>query len=442
MSHPQQPHVDQDRKEILESRIGLALLDIAPPGWYLIDLRGSMTVDTQQLELVAVMQDGSEAATAELPENVHRQIIEAMTELRRMMYRPDAGTWFSMRLAANADSYSVAYDYYHEPPWDPPLDPDMYLRDYEAFPRAPMHLPEWLWARLRQVEPERFSGSFEVVGPMSPERQRDWADEAAALLGQTLPPGNKQTTIYYRALGGHVDLSVGFLNVRMVERPWDPPAKLIEMLGELREGMYGKLAGTWFTLRLQVHHLSSLGLDYNWTDEPDWKVPPPESAYREELEMFPRAPEATPYWLAQRAGLAAGPELRVARPYDATLPFPGYPSGYPTFTDRPTVSDEERDRLSAYLETAPVVVSQDGRPVPDLFDQTGTATIPREYRTDGTWVWPAAVAYYLREHKVAPERDLVEHIRARDYRVPDVDQRTRDAATAAVQAGPTGGSIR
>jgi hypothetical protein len=431
MSQPSQAQEFLERKEILESRIGIALTEIAPLGWDLIDLRASMTVDTQQLHLVALLKDGREATVSELPEDVHRRIIEAMAELRRLLYRPDEGAWFSMRLSAKPETYSVAYDYHHEPPWDPPLDPEMYLRDFEAYPRDLIHRPFWLLDKLREARPDRFKGSFTVAGRMLVEEQREWADEASALLGISLPPGNHQTTIYYQAMGSHIDMTVDVLNFRMREVPWEPPAKLMEMLEKLREGMYREAAGTWLSVRLQVHQMATVSLDFNYMNEPRWEVAPPEDAYREELELFPRTPENTPHWLAQRAGLVAGPRLNVAKPYDATLPFPGYPNGYPTFNDRPTLSEEERDRLSTYLENAPLVVTREGGD-PDLFDRDGVTGIPREYRTDGVWVWPASVAYYLRTHGVAPERGLVEHIRSHDYQIPDIDQRVRDAAEAAI----------
>ena len=431
MSQPPQAQAFLERKEILESRIGIALTEIAPPGWDLVDLRASMTVGTQQLHLLALLKDGREAAVSELPEDVHRQIIEAMAELRRLLYRPDEGTWFSMRLSAKPDTYSVAYDYYHEPPWEPPLEPEMYLRDFEAFPRDLIHRPFWLLDKLREARPGSFTGSFTVAGRITLEGEREWADEASALLAMSLPPGNHQTTIYYQAMGGHIDMTVDVLNFRMREVPWEPPAKLMEMLAELRKGTYREGTGTWFTLRLQVHNLATISLDFDYDNEPQWEVPPPEDAYREELELFPRAPENTPYWLAQRAGLVAGPRLNVAKPYDATLPFPGYPNGYPTFVDRPSLPEEERGRVSDYLENAPVVLTRQGGDS-DLFDQTGATAIPREYRTDGTWIWPASVAHYLRAHGVAPERGLVEHIRAGDYRIPDVDQDVRQAAAAAI----------
>jgi hypothetical protein len=434
MSYPPQPQADRERKEILESRIGFALIDIAPPGWDLVDLRASMTVDTQQLRLLVVLKDGREAALSELNEDVQRRVIEPMAELRRLHYRPDAGTWFSMRLSVREDSYSVAYDFHHEPPWEPPLEPQAYLRDFEAYRRDVMHLPVWLRDKLREAQPGGFAGTFATSGHMSVEDQREWADEAASLLSMNLPPGNHQTTIYYHALGRHVDVSTGSLNFRMRKVPWEPPARLLEMFEELRAGMYTEDAGTWFGARLQVQQISRISLDFNYKEEPKWDVAPPDGAYREELELFPRAPEATPYWLAERAGLAAGPELNVAKASDGTLPLPGYPNGYPTFADRPELADEERDGLSAYLENAPVVLTEEGGD-PDLFDRTGATRIPREYRTDGSWVWPASVAYYLRTHSVAPQRGLVEHVRAQGFRVPDVDQGARAAAAVAIRGG-------
>jgi hypothetical protein len=432
MSHPSpQAQAFLERKEILESRIGLALIDLAPPDWDLIDLRASVTVDTQQLRLTALLKDGREAAVSGLPEDVHRRIIETLAELRQHLYDPEKGAWFSMRLSAKPDSYSVAYDFHHDPPWDPPLDPEMYLRDFEAFPRDLIHRPRWLLAKLREARPGDFTGGFTKAGRMTKEDEIEWADEAVALLAMSLPPGNHQTMIYYHAMGHHVDLSFDVLNFRMREVPWEPPAKLREMLADLRRGMYAEGVGTWFGLRLAVQRLGPISLEYNWEHEPRWESPPPESAYREELEIFPRLPERTPGWLAQRAGLLSGEELTVAKPYDATLPFPGYPNGYPTFVDRPSLPDEERERLAAYLETAPVVLTREGGD-PDLFDQTGATVIPREYRTDGSWVWPASVTHYLRAHNVVPERGLVEHAQSRDYRLPDLDQGVRDAAAAAI----------
>jgi hypothetical protein len=69
------------------------------------------------------------------------------------------------------------------------------------------------------------------------------------------------------------------------------------------------------------------------------------------------------------------------------------------------------------------------------------------FHTDGVWIWNGAVGYYLRVHGIAPEPDLVEHIRARGFQVPDVPGDVRSSAVdiitgadrADVAARPTGG---
>jgi hypothetical protein len=51
------------------------------------------------------------------------------------------------------------------------------------------------------------------------------------------------------------------------------------------------------------------------------------------------------------------------------------------------------------------------------------------------WVWPAAVAHYLRAHNVAPERGLVDHIRSQGAGVTDVGDDVREAAVAVLKGG-------
>ena len=66
-------------------------------------------------------------------------------ELRRLMYRPDAGTWFSARLTvSDQGDYRSDYDFDNEPRFDPPVAPDLYLKDLQAFPRHPSRIPGWL----------------------------------------------------------------------------------------------------------------------------------------------------------------------------------------------------------------------------------------------------------------------------------------------------------
>jgi nicrotizing toxin Mtb-like protein len=118
-------------------------------------------------------------------------------------------------------------------------------------------------------------------------------------------------------------------------------------------------------------------------------------------------------------------DLRTARLFDGDGP-----DGRP-YVSRPPVDFEEREQLLAYLEKAPIALAEGGFEE-DLLDPEGSGKVPTTFHTDGTWIWSAAVAYYLRKHDVAPEPDLVDHARHRAYHLPDVDVRTRAAAVSII----------
>lgn len=72
-------------------------------------------------------------------------------ELRRVMYQPRRGTWFSARWTITRSSgtaieitTSVAFNYDDEPLWRWPAHPGLYALDLELFPRDHEHMPDWL----------------------------------------------------------------------------------------------------------------------------------------------------------------------------------------------------------------------------------------------------------------------------------------------------------
>ncbi|MBW8485281.1 hypothetical protein [Actinomadura parmotrematis] len=111
------------------------------------------------------------------------------------------------------------------------------------------------------------------------------------------------------------------------------------------------------------------------------------------------------------------------------LTFPAIAPGAPR---GPELPDHERERVLAYLESAPAA-HESSAAGSDLLDASRGAVVPAGYRTDGTWVWPASVAYYLRTHGVAPEPDLLAHIRANDHQVPALPGTALDAAIRTLQ---------
>ncbi|MFL6074878.1 MAG: hypothetical protein ACJ73S_15890 [Mycobacteriales bacterium] len=113
-------------------------------------------------------------------------------------------------------------------------------------------------------------------------------------------------------------------------------------------------------------------------------------------------------------------EVRVARLFDGVDPETG-----PYFGDgRGRVDDGgERARIAGFLDGGAVVLFSTGRE-PDRVDPARGAAVGTSVRTDGTWVWSDGVAYYVREHGIAPEADLYAHIRELGYRCPGTDEAT------------------
>lgn len=118
--------------------------------------------------------------------------------------------------------------------------------------------------------------------------------------------------------------------------------------------------------------------------------------------------------------------MRVARVFDGAGP-----DGRP-YVSRPPVGPGEFDQVLQYLESAPEVFSAPGGRKPDAFDPGAPATIPEKFYTDGQWIWPAEVFYYLRTHRIAPEPGLVDRIRSQRYQVPDVDEHHKQLALSMV----------
>ncbi|XVQ10059.1 hypothetical protein ACQP1W_47355 [Spirillospora sp. CA-255316] len=111
---------------------------------------------------------------------------------------------------------------------------------------------------------------------------------------------------------------------------------------------------------------------------------------------------------------------RLASRYEQSLPIAFNPApDDTTVLRRPSVPEHEREALVRYLEQAPVVWD-DGEPLVDAYDLRRPARVPNTYHTDGTWVWLGGVPHHLQAHGVAPPPNLVEHIRARGFRLPEV----------------------
>ncbi len=76
---------------------------------------------------------------------------DLVRSLRKVMYRPGAGTWYGAIFDANpGGSLTSSFNYDEEPEWDAPVDPIAYVTDQQKFPRDEANQPDWLKQRLAE----------------------------------------------------------------------------------------------------------------------------------------------------------------------------------------------------------------------------------------------------------------------------------------------------
>ncbi|MCI2419386.1 TNT domain-containing protein [Saccharopolyspora sp. K220] len=298
---------------------------------------------------------------------------------------------------------------------------------------------------------------------ISPEEQEQIARRIGVLLLQGAPEDWQEITVEYRATGEYHDLLGEVAAQDGSSRPWEPPAELQDIFERLREGMYRPDVGTWLSALYVVERPSSYRIDINFDSEPLWQRPLPRAAYVDELRRYPRSEENIPDWMRERfdgtapsQAVEAEPpvvdaappvvEPPSAEPAETPIPEPGIvesadgfrvvnvfddydEQGRPVVADRLPISTEEIGPLRQYLENAPIVLAA-REDEEDQLDPERTASVPGTWHTDGDWLWPGAVAFYLAQYGVPPETEFVEHIRSRRFELVEVDDATREAAVS------------
>lgn len=279
-------------------------------------------------------------------------------------------------------------------------------------------------------------------GPLTPEQQQQIVAQIGQGLASMAPPGWRQLRTEHRAVGRHIETDVLVTGPDGVVHAIAPPPELVQLLGTLRAGMYQPGQGTWLGATLTYDAVQGTSVDFVLDQEPAWRRTPPPIGFQDELRFFPRAEQYIPAWLRQRAGLepvrplvatppAEAPEgLRSPRVYDGLDE-----SGRPVVNREP-LSPAERERVLEYLDAAPVVLASRTYDA-DAFAPDREPLVPLNFRTDGRWYWPGAVAYYLREHDVAPDPELLTHIRALRFTLPEVGEPERELAVAAITGQPS-----
>lgn len=268
-----------------------------------------------------------------------------------------------------------------------------------------------------------------MTRPSEPSRPEQLIGQIAQLIAPGLPV---RVRVEYRAVGRHIEADVLITGPDGVPQPVRPDPRVVQLLGTLRTAMYQQGRGTWVSAVLEFAPSVPPTTEFVLDEEPRWRRTPPPIGFADELRFFPREDRFVPDWLRARiAGPPAQPEpaddygMRQPRVYDG-LDADGRP-----VVNRPPLPPAERDRVLDYLTNAPVVLAARSFDV-DAFAPDRSPAVPLNFRTDGNWVWPGSVVYYLREHSIAPDPDLVNHIRARRFVVPEVGEPAKELAVNAI----------
>lgn len=181
------PRLSIERQEEILREIAKELTEGLRPDWSQAILTWSGVVSGGAASALTVRDAEGRDRGDDLPQGVSR----LCGTLKNGMYRPGAGTWFTMTFTLSADgTYTTGFDYDGEPEVAD-FRPEHYAKEVAHFPRDPEHMPGWLKTALDRVpnfyaavyaEPgERYE---DEIGPHLGEMARAFKDE-----GWSLGPG-------------------------------------------------------------------------------------------------------------------------------------------------------------------------------------------------------------------------------------------------------------
>ncbi|WP_328530113.1 antitoxin YezG family protein [Nocardioides sp. NBC_00368] len=120
-------------------KLGHALMGAVNGDWSEIVLEVSAAGALTDTGLHVVRPDGIEDWSVKPTV----EVFDASKALRRGMYQPDKGTWYSATARLDRDGQlDVDFDY-DNPPLDGDAEDELLLKDQVLFPRDAGHLPDW-----------------------------------------------------------------------------------------------------------------------------------------------------------------------------------------------------------------------------------------------------------------------------------------------------------
>lgn len=123
----------------LLAEIARLLSTVVPQSFQLAELNGFVLAGTSGYQLLVDKGDPEKMRRVQVPFGLD----EVMRELRRGMYDPERGSWYSLVFELSGDGkYSVRYNFDRRP--SKSILDDEFSRDLSNFPRAEEHIPDWL----------------------------------------------------------------------------------------------------------------------------------------------------------------------------------------------------------------------------------------------------------------------------------------------------------
>ncbi|SDT56503.1 hypothetical protein [Actinoplanes derwentensis] len=148
------------------------------------------------------------------------------------------------------------------------------------------------------------------------------------------------------------------------------------------------------------------------------------------VEVYPTGGKLAPYTAAARNSSALlwvdrdTEPLRIARVFDVVDD-----AGARFGPEHERLSGDDLAQVAAYLDAGSPVLATTSR-MTDVVEPGRGQVVPATYRTDGRWLWPESVAYYLREYGLAPQPEFTGHIRSCGRLLPVTDPADEHRALA------------
>lgn len=129
---------------------------------------------------------------------------------------------------------------------------------------------------------------------------------------EAMPRGAVEVVWTYREAGRARESAAEAVFADGTRTPVEPVGDVLTAAARLRHLTYRPDHGAWFTLRVTITAAQRVSLRYDRDEEPDWMAPPSDVEYARDALSFPRSPDRTPAWLAERIerGHASDPRLK------------------------------------------------------------------------------------------------------------------------------------